>query len=80
MNNYTYNYTCYKLGEYIFGSLSLNSTNDKDALNKAKGYLHKNISDRFCFINSENKTKTEECKLNATHITYFKVPISYSAK
>ena len=80
MNNYTYNYTCYKLGEYIFGSLNLNSTNDKDALNEAKEYLHKNVSNRFCFINSENKTKTEDNKQDASHTTYFKVPISYAAK
>lgn len=80
MNNYSYNYNCYKLGEFIFGTLNLNSTNDKDALDEAKEYLHKNISNRFCFINYENKTKTEESKLNATHITYLKVPISYAAK
>ena len=80
MNNYSYNYTCYKLGEFIYGTLNLNSKNDKDALNEAKEYLHKNVSNRFCFINYENKTKTEEDKQNASHNTYFKVPISYAAK
>lgn len=80
MNNYTYNYNCYKLGEFIYGTLSLNSNNDKDALDEAKKYLYKNVSNRFCSINFENKTQTEESKLNATHTTYFKVPISYAAK
>jgi hypothetical protein len=80
MNNYSYNYTCYILGEYIYGSLNLNSTNDKNALNEAKEYLHKNVSNRFCFINFENKTKTEDNKQNASHNTYLRIPISYTAK
>ena len=80
MNNYSYNYTCYKLGEYLYGSLNLNSKNDKNALNEAKEYLHKNVSNRFCFINFEKKTKTEDNNQNASHNTYFKVPISYTAK
>ena len=80
MNNYIYNYKCYKLGEFIFGDINLNSNNDKNALNEAKKYLDKNVSNRFCFINLQNKTKTEETDQNASHTTYFKIPISYAAK
>ena len=80
MNKYTYNYRCYKLGEFIFGNLNINSNNDKDVLNEAKDYLYKNVSENFCFINLQNKTKTDDIKQNASHDVHFKIPISYAAK
>jgi hypothetical protein len=80
MNEYSYNYKCYKLGQLIYGYLKLNSSTDDNALNEAKDFLYKNVSNRFCFINLENKTKTDEKSQNTLNTIIFKLSVPYSPK
>lgn len=81
MNKFTYDYKCYKLGEFIYGSLNLNSNKENEDVKKeAQQYLNMNLSNRFCFIKLENKTKTDETEQNPSHIVHFRLPVSYSAK
>lgn len=34
MNKFTYDYKCYKLGEFIYGSLNLNSNKENEDVKK----------------------------------------------
>ena len=81
MNKYTYNYRCYKFGEYIYGVLNVNSKEeDKEVYDKVKKYLDDKVPNRFCNINFDSKSKSDQTYDSISHNTHFKLPVSYAAK
>ena len=81
MNKYTYEYKCYKYGEFIFGTAIINSKKKyKDVETDIEKYINKNIDNKYCFLNLENKENSNLREENITHNTIFKLPISYAVK